>query len=189
MIAIELLDGWLVPKMTKNPPHILATGLVRDALYHVVPQGWCVYSQDPVRVQRSMPEPDVMVVRGDLRQYGDRRIRAEDVGLIVEVADASLARDQVFKKADLCPKRHPCLLAGEPHRAADRGIYRSGRRGRERRLPAAARLFFLRPGSADARWSLRRDHFRRRVAALIVWVFDARRTKTAACRFRELGQG
>ena len=87
--------------MTKNPPHILATGLVRDALYHIVPQGWCVYSQDPVRVQRSMPEPDVMVVRGDLRQYGDRRIRAEDVGLIVEVADASLARDQVFKRRSM----------------------------------------------------------------------------------------
>ena len=46
-----------------------------------------------------MPEPDVMVVRGDLRQYRDQLPRAEDVGLVVEVADASLSRDQVFKKA------------------------------------------------------------------------------------------
>ena len=44
-----------------------------------------------------MPEPDVMVVRGDLRQYRERLPRAEDVGLIVEVADATLYRDQEFK--------------------------------------------------------------------------------------------
>ena len=28
---IELLDGWLVPKMTKNPPHVLACELARNA--------------------------------------------------------------------------------------------------------------------------------------------------------------
>ena len=85
--------------MTKNPPHILATGLVRDALYHIVPQGWCVYSQDPVRVQRSMPEPDVMVVRGDLRQYGDRRISGRGRGPDRRGGGRQPRRDQVFKKA------------------------------------------------------------------------------------------
>ena len=29
---VELLDGWLVTKMTKNPPHCVATYLVRRAL-------------------------------------------------------------------------------------------------------------------------------------------------------------
>ena len=96
---IELLDGWLVPKVTHNPPHILALELVRDALQRLVPEGWCVWSQGPVRIGRSMPEPDVMVIRGTRRQYRDRRMTAADVGLIVEVADASLTRDQVFKKA------------------------------------------------------------------------------------------
>ena len=96
---IELLDGWLVPKMTKNPPHILSAELVRDALHESVPAGWCVFSEQPIRVGTSMPEPDATVVRGQRRQYADRRIQAEDVGLVVEVADASLSRDQVFKKA------------------------------------------------------------------------------------------
>ena len=45
---VELLDGWLVPKMTQNPPHVLVAELVRNAIDHVVPQGWCVYSQKPV---------------------------------------------------------------------------------------------------------------------------------------------
>jgi hypothetical protein len=29
---IELLDGWLVPKMTQDPPHVVAAELARDAL-------------------------------------------------------------------------------------------------------------------------------------------------------------
>jgi Uma2 family endonuclease len=95
---IELLDGWLVPKMTKNAPHVLVSGLVRNTIQRILPEGWCIYSQDPVRLATSMPEPDVMVVRGDLREYRERLPRGEDVGLIVEVADASLSRDQEFKK-------------------------------------------------------------------------------------------
>ncbi len=98
---IELLDGWMVPKMTKNPPHVLVSGLVRQAIEGLLQkgcEGWCVYSQDPLRLSTSMPEPDVMVVRGDLRRYGDRLPRGEDVGLIVEVADASLWRDKEFKQ-------------------------------------------------------------------------------------------
>ena len=95
---VELLDGWLVPKMTKNPPHILASELVREALSQMLPTGWCVFSQQPVRLATSMPEPDVMVGRGELRQYRDRLPRADDAGLVVEVSDASVYRDQVFKK-------------------------------------------------------------------------------------------
>ena len=29
--AIELLEGWLIPKMPKNPPHRAATKLTRNA--------------------------------------------------------------------------------------------------------------------------------------------------------------
>ena len=55
-----------------------------------------------------MPEPDVMVVRGDRRQYRDRLPRAEDVGLVVEVSDASLVRDQTFKKIIYAQAGIPC---------------------------------------------------------------------------------
>lgn len=96
---VELLDGWLVPKMTQNPPHVLVSEQVRDVLYEAVPEGWCVYAQKPLRTATSMPEPDVMVVRGSRQQYRERLPQAEDVGLIVEVSDASLTRDRVFKKA------------------------------------------------------------------------------------------
>jgi len=95
---VELLDGWLVTKMMKNPPHSAATDLVRYALEQIVPKGWYVRSQDAITLATSEPEPDVVVVRGDPRAYVDRHPGPEDVALVVEVADASLQRDRTFKK-------------------------------------------------------------------------------------------
>jgi Uma2 family endonuclease len=96
---VELLNGWVVVKMTKNPPHSVTTGLVRVALERIVPQGWCVDPQEPITLSASEPEPDVTVIRGHRRDYLDRHPNAAEVGLVVEVADASLDRDQVFKKS------------------------------------------------------------------------------------------
>lgn len=95
---VELLDGWLVTKMMKNPPHCVATELVRQALDHVLPEGWHVTSQSPVTLAASEPEPDVMIVRGHLRDYGARHPAPHEVALVVEVADASIQRDEVLKK-------------------------------------------------------------------------------------------
>jgi hypothetical protein len=36
---VELLAGWLVQKMPKNPPHRIATRLTREALEFIIPQG------------------------------------------------------------------------------------------------------------------------------------------------------
>jgi Uma2 family endonuclease len=95
---VELLDGLLVRKMTKNPPHRAVTGLVREALDGALPEGWYADSQEPITLSTSEPEPDGTVVRGTRRQYLDRHPGAGDVTLVVEVADASLERDQTFKK-------------------------------------------------------------------------------------------
>ena len=95
---VELLDGWLVSKMTKNPLHAVATRLVRHALERIVPRGWFVDSQEAVTLATSEPEPDVVVVRGDPRAYVDRHPGPNDVALVVEVADVSLNRDRTFKK-------------------------------------------------------------------------------------------
>jgi Uma2 family endonuclease len=105
---IELLDGWITHKMTKNPPHVLASELVRNAIARILPAGWCVHSQEPVRLATSMPEPDVTVVRGELRSYRDHLPQAQDVALVVEVADASLSRDQILKKSIYAQAGIPC---------------------------------------------------------------------------------
>ena len=94
---VELLEGWLVRKMTKNPPHVVSTALTADELRRIVPAGWHVANQDPVTTRDSEPEPDVSVVRGKVRDYTKRHPGPEDLALAVEVADTSLERDRRLK--------------------------------------------------------------------------------------------
>jgi len=96
--SVELLEGWLVFKRPKNPPHRVTTRLVRTALENILPAGWYVDSQEPIALSNSEPEPDIVVVRGDTRQYLDRHPRAEDIALIIEVSDTTLQRDRTVKK-------------------------------------------------------------------------------------------
>ncbi|MBD1908062.1 Uma2 family endonuclease [Trichocoleus sp. FACHB-6] len=95
---VELLDGWLVYKMPKNPPHRATTKLTRNALEAVIPEGWYVDTQEPITLTDSEPEPDVVVVRGNTRDYLDRHPGAADIALIIEVADSTLERDRTSKQ-------------------------------------------------------------------------------------------
>ena len=95
---IELLEGWLVEKMPRNPPHSVATVLVSDVLSPVLPPGWHIICQEPITTDDSEPEPDVCAVRGNIRDYTESHPRPQDVGLLVEVADATLRRDRGMKK-------------------------------------------------------------------------------------------
>jgi Uma2 family endonuclease len=95
---VELLEGWLVPKMTKNPDHWICVTLIRDALTRMSIAGFFVHSQDPVRTEDSVPEPDVALVRGKPRDYRGGNPQPEHLTLVVEVADTSLRRDRTIKK-------------------------------------------------------------------------------------------
>ncbi len=95
---VELLKGWLISKMPKNPPHRIATKLTRQSLEAVVPNGWYVDSQEPITLEDSEPEPDAIIVRGDTRDYSDGHPTSKDIALVVEIADATLERDRELKK-------------------------------------------------------------------------------------------
>ena len=71
----------------------------RTALAKVIPEGWYVDSQDAITLATSEPEPDVMVIRGQPRDYLEHHPLARELALVVEVSDSSLRHDQGFKKA------------------------------------------------------------------------------------------
>ena len=96
---LELLDGWLVPKMPQNPPHRGVVFRVRETLRQVLPDRWYVDGQVPITLAASEPEPDVVVVRGKSEQYLERHPGPRELGLVVEVADTSLVQDRLLKKA------------------------------------------------------------------------------------------
>jgi Uma2 family endonuclease len=95
---VELLDGWLVQKMTENPAHTSATEGTYDSLVRVVPSGWYVRAAHPVTLPGSEPEPDLAVARGDRRRYAQRHPEPHDLALVVEVADTTLRCDRTLKK-------------------------------------------------------------------------------------------
>jgi Uma2 family endonuclease len=91
---VELLEGGLVRKMTKSPPHRVALGKTERILRRLVPSGWHVANQEPVRLQASAPEPDRAVICGEVEHYADRHPAANEVAIIIEIADESLRTDR-----------------------------------------------------------------------------------------------
>jgi Uma2 family endonuclease len=95
--SVELLDGLLVRKMGKNPPHRIIKKLLLDALQRLLPDGWYVDAQEPIVLAESEPEPDIMIIRGDPRDHFPHPA-AGAIALVVEVADTTLARDRKWKR-------------------------------------------------------------------------------------------
>ena len=95
---IELLEGWLVRKMSINPSHRRGVEQTFAALSRAVPRGWYVTMQQPITTADGEPEPDISVVRGDTRDYPDRHPGPDDLALVVEVANTSLADDRGIVK-------------------------------------------------------------------------------------------
>jgi Uma2 family endonuclease len=95
---VELLEGWLVARTPKKPPHSVTTQLTRESLARLLPPGWHVDAQDPITTEDSEPEPDVAVIRGEQRDYLERHPGPDEVALVIEVADTTLRRDRGLKK-------------------------------------------------------------------------------------------
>jgi Uma2 family endonuclease len=95
---VELLEGIIVQKPVKGPPHVFSNRAARLVLESVIPTEWFVRVQDPITLATSEPEPDIAVIRGDPRDYLKRHPGPEEVALVMEIADSSLERDSILKK-------------------------------------------------------------------------------------------
>jgi Uma2 family endonuclease len=91
-----LINGYLVTKVTKKPPHVIAGELLRDELIGLVPRGrWRVMIEAPVRIpDYNEPEPDVSLARGNAKEYANRHPGPADLALVVVVAKSSLSEDR-----------------------------------------------------------------------------------------------
>ncbi len=94
---IELIHGWLVTKITLNPPHSYAVGAVTDALQALQIPKTTVRVQQPITTTDSEPEPDVVLASGARADYKSRHPGPAEVVVAVEVADSSLRQDQTTK--------------------------------------------------------------------------------------------
>lgn len=93
---IELLGGDMIVAEPKGSPHSTAIGLAADALRAAFGPGWVVRVQEPVALdEESEPEPDLVVVPGQHRDYLAAHPRRP--ALLIEVAEWSLAFDRGYK--------------------------------------------------------------------------------------------
>jgi Uma2 family endonuclease len=91
----QLINGYLVTKVSKNPSRVSATGRAFRSIGKIIPDGWCVRNGDPVRLPpRSEPEPDVAVARGNSEDYDLRYPGPGELALIVEVSRRTISEDR-----------------------------------------------------------------------------------------------
>lgn len=91
---VELVNGQIIQMSPINPPHAAATKRSYDYLTSILSGRAAIRSQVPVVLNdNSKPEPDIAVVKPDEREYSDRHPTADDILLIIEISDATLAFD------------------------------------------------------------------------------------------------
>ncbi len=91
---VELLENYVVLKMPRNPPHDSTIQRMLRPLMRPLPAAWDIRIQSSIALADSQPEPDFALVRGSAANYENRHPGPADVGLVIEVANSSLLRDQ-----------------------------------------------------------------------------------------------
>jgi len=94
---VEFIHGEVLRRKSIGNPHAATVKRINRLLSKRLPGDKLVSIQDPISLGDSEPEPDVAVLsfRDDL--YASRRPVADDVHLLLEVADSSLAYDREIK--------------------------------------------------------------------------------------------
>ena len=95
---VELIRGLIVDMAAIGAPHLSMVNRLTRLLITMLAGRALVSVQNPVRLDDSSePEPDVAVLKPRADEYETATPRADDVLLVVEVADTSLSYDRDVK--------------------------------------------------------------------------------------------
>ncbi len=99
---VYLCDGSLYEKMAKSKAHGLVGAAINIALMRRLPKDWGVWPESTIALDElNGPLPDLAVVRGaDPLKFAreDRYPEPRDIGLLVEIAWTSLAKDLEYRE-------------------------------------------------------------------------------------------
>jgi len=91
----QLINGFLVAKVPKKRPHMIACDKIGHMLERTIPGGWHVMPDGPVRLPPgSEPQPDFAVVRGKPEDYPVLAPEPDDLALVVEVVASNVSEDR-----------------------------------------------------------------------------------------------
>lgn len=130
---VELIDGEIFEMSSIGPSHAGCVNRLNRLFSTMCGEACIVHVQNPVQLDPySQPEPDLALLRPRSDFYSARHPIPEDVMLLVEVADASLAWDRgikvpLYARAGIAETWVVDLPVGVIHRHRDPadGTYRS----------------------------------------------------------------
>ena len=100
---LELIDGELIDKMGKNRPHVDSLMLILGWLVGVFGLRF-VNPEAPIDVRpednpTNEPQPDIIVLNRNFKNFRSAKPRPQDLYLVVEIADTTLNFDLTVKAA------------------------------------------------------------------------------------------
>ena len=96
---VELIDGTLYDRVAAGPMHAFLSRRVYELALGLAAADYTVGTYFPVALPpNSRPEPDLAIARGSATNYSARFPVAEDVLLVVEIGDETIARDRDVKR-------------------------------------------------------------------------------------------
>lgn len=95
---VELLNGEIIDMSPIGPFHGGVTDYLNEIFTTASKGRWRTRVQNPLRLDdHSEPQPDVMLLKPAPDFYRQRHPQPEDVFLLIEVSDSTLAADQAEK--------------------------------------------------------------------------------------------
>lgn len=126
---VELIDGWIREKPVQKSPHASTLTRLQKRLPRAIPESFEFRSQVPITLATSEPEPDAVVALGPEDRYDSNHPGPEEVVLVVEVSDASLAFDRGPKRLIYADARIPVYwIVNIPDQRVE--VHTNPRRGR-----------------------------------------------------------
>ncbi|MBM4257492.1 MAG: Uma2 family endonuclease [Deltaproteobacteria bacterium] len=97
---VELLDGEIITMPPQNPPHAGKTNRLGALLFRLLGTTFSIRLQTPIVLDDwSEPEPDAAVCVLDPNDYVSRHPRADEIFLVIEIAESTLGYDRGRKVA------------------------------------------------------------------------------------------
>lgn len=127
---IELIRGILLKKMPKSPLHRKLTQRIFVHLFNFKSQrvGLVAFVEAPLRLIDSVPEPDVMIVRGEESDFDNRHPTAAELVVEVAVSSVELDRKNASLYAEAGVPEYWIVLGNEQqvevYRQLENGVYR-----------------------------------------------------------------
>ena len=98
---VELIEGEIIEMAPIGPPHAAITHPLAVLLEAAFGPDFTLRTQVPITLgdatNPSEPEPDIVVATGSWRDYLTRHPNQNDIQLIVEISDSTLAYDRTIK--------------------------------------------------------------------------------------------